>query len=109
MNEDKYAVKKTKELIEAGKIAIDIMIKTLEEDFDREEEVDDEGNKKGKPVDLMKLKTFIESKKLAFFNSKDLILEIEKLEKQIEESGEADLEDKEFSSNFLEDSAEKVR
>jgi len=108
-SKERYAVQKTKELIEAGKIAVDIMIKTLKEDFERETETDEKGNLKGKPVDLMKLKTFIESKKLAFFQSKDLIVEIENLEKQLEIEGEADLETKEFTANFLEESAEQVK
>ena len=108
MSKVKYAIVKTRELIDAGKIAVDIMIKTLKEDFEKEIVYDKKGDPAGKSVDLMKLKTFIEAKKIAFFNSKDFIKEIEQLEIQLE-SGDVDLEGKEYSENLLENSAENVK
>ena len=92
-----YVQGKTLELISATKIAVDILITTLKETFDFED-----------TSDASKLKSFTESKNIAFKSAKELILEIERLEKSLER-GETDLEEKEFNSNFLEESATNVK
>jgi len=106
-----YSVRKTEELIEVTKSAIDILMKTLEGDFEVEYyEEDDEngGTIKRRRVDNTKLKSFIESKKIAFFSAKELIKEVEQLEKQLELDGDVELGNKEFSTNYLESTADDV-
>lgn len=95
---ESFAVTKTKELVEATKEAIDILIGTLKEEFDFED-----------TADASKLKSFTESKLIAFKHSKELIKEVETLEKQLEQGEGVELEDKEFNSNLLEQSATIVK
>lgn len=92
-----YQDEKITELITKAKAAVDILLGSLEEEFDFED-----------VADSSKLKSFIESKKIAFFSSKEMILEIDKLEKQVGE-GNLSLEDKEYDNNFLENQADNVK
>lgn len=100
---ESYSKKKTKELIKSGKKAVDILLGVLKTDVIAEE--DDDG-----PVDNpdpTKLLGFVNSKKAAFFTAKELIKEIDTLESQLE-TGDIDLNEKEFSANVLEDMAGDV-
>ena len=96
-NEPTYSQEKIMRLIQASKRAVDILIDTLEEVFDFDD-----------AADSSKLKTFVESKKIAFFNAKEIILEIEKLETQLKNS-DLDLENQEFTSNYLESTSGRIK
>jgi thymidine kinase len=105
-----YGVKKTAELVESAKIAVDILLSSLKESFVLNKKKRTSSEKTDEEVyqDYTMPKSFIETKKVAFFSAKELIKEIEKLEKQLEEDS-VELDDKQFSNNFLEDSAENVK
>jgi len=94
-----YQKEKTRELIKQGKIAVDIMLESLEQEFDFKE--DD-------TADSSKLKSFIESKEKAFNSAKEMIKDIAKLEEDLK-NGNLDLEVKEFTENPLESRASKVK
>lgn len=98
MKKHSYSKRKIEELIERSKESVDIMLDTLNSNFDFED-----------TSDSTKLKSFIESKMLAFSTVKTILLEIEKLEERLIASGGFKMEaEKEFDNSYMEGRAKKV-